>query len=203
MACTGRRGWYPRGMGLGRFRFRLRWAVAALGMALCGRVVASEPGFQQAALPLLKQACFDCHSGATTEANLNLELLVSAPSFAASFKSWQKVAAAVEQGKMPPKDAEPFTATLRNQLTGLVRGELNRVIAAHASDPGEVVLRRLTSAEYAYTIQDLTGLDLTARAIFRAMASAARGSRMSELQFVEDSTLERYLHAAKQVAAMR
>ena len=43
-----------------------------------------------------------------------------------------------------------------------VEEELNRFIEQHAGDPGRVVMRRLTSAEYAYTIQDLTGLELKA-----------------------------------------
>lgn len=176
--------------------------AASFALALAAQAAGSEQGFRDAVLPLVKQFCFDCHSGATAEANLDLEKLSAAPAFETGFKQWQKVVAAVGQGKMPPKDAAGLSAAQRAQLTGVVRVELNRVTLAHAADPGEVVLRRLTSAEYAYTIQDLTGLDLGLERDFVSDAVGGEGfTNVGSAQFVQDSTLERYLEAAKRVAS--
>ena len=179
------------------------FALAAIfALVMAEPAAGSEASFREAALPIVKQFCFDCHAGATAEANLDLEKLIAAPAFESGFKQWQKVAAAVEQGKMPPKDAASLSAGQRAQLTGTVRGELKRVTLAHAADPGEVILRRLSSAEYAYTIQDLTGLDLALERDFVSDAVGGEGfTNVGSAQFVQDSTLERYLEAAKRVAS--
>ena len=68
--------------------------------------------------------------------------------------------------------------------------------------PGRVTVRRLTSGEYAYTIQDLTGLESNVRASMRrAIRSAAKASPISATcSSCRTPNLERYLEAAKRVA---
>jgi hypothetical protein len=62
-------------------------------------------------------------------------------------------------------------------------------------------VRRLTSAEYAYTIEDLTGLDLNLERDFVSDAVGGEGfTNVGGAQFVQDSTLERYLEAAKRIS---
>ena len=62
-------------------------------------------------------------------------------------------------------------------------------------------MRRLTSAEYGYTIRDLTGLDLKVAEDFVGDAVSGEGfTNSGDAQFMQDSTLERYLEAAKVVA---
>jgi hypothetical protein len=62
---------------------------------------------------------------------------------------------------MPPVEATNFpSAGERAAAASWVRGALNRYAELHAGEPGRVTVRRLTSAEYAYAIEDLTGIPI-------------------------------------------
>ena len=172
-----------------------------LGQSLAAPVEASELELPTAAHALFKQYCLDCHNSATAEGQINLEQLSAKHSFGTSFKSWRKLVAMLETGRMPPKDAAQPTANERQQLTNIVNDELQRAAAENSGDPGDVVLRRLTSGEYAYAIQDLTGLDLDLDREFVSDAAGGEGfTNVGTVQFLDDSGLERYLQAAKKVA---
>jgi hypothetical protein len=78
---------------------------------------------------------------------------------------------------------------------------LDEYARKHAGDPGRVTVRRLTSAEYAYTISDLTGLDLKMDAEFAGDAVGGEGfANFGDVQFIDSANLERYLDAAKRIA---
>jgi hypothetical protein len=163
---------------------------------------AAERDFVRAAEPLFKQFCFDCHGERKTKAGVNLQRLSVDPDFADLFKTWEKVIVKLEQKEMPPEEKPQPTDAQRKRLVASVRGGLDRFIRETAGDPGRVVLRKLTSAEYAYSIQDLTGLDLELEKHFDLDPAGGEGfSNIGDVQFIQDSTLERYLEAAKTVAA--
>ena len=62
-------------------------------------------------------------------------------------------------------------------------------------------MRRLTGGEYTYTIRDLTGLDLKFDRDFASDSVGGEGfTNFGDVQFVEDTSIERYLEAAKLVA---
>ena len=62
-------------------------------------------------------------------------------------------------------------------------------------------MRRLTSAEYAYAIRDLTGVDIKVGVDASSDAVGGEGfANFGDVQFVQDASVERYLEAAKQVA---
>src|SRR5262245_7927442 len=160
-----------------------------------------ENPFVAATGGLFKQYCFDCHGSTTAEAQVNLEQMTAQPAFDTGFKKWEKVAAMLDSSRMPPKDMLQPSAEQRRQLVTSVRDELRRAAQENVGDPGHVVLRRLTSAEYAYAIQDLTGLDLDLERDFVSDAAGGEGfTNVGTVQFLDDSGLERYLDAAKKVA---
>jgi hypothetical protein len=168
---------------------------------LASAALAAESDFPTAA-KLLQRYCFDCHSNATAEGQVNLEQMAAQRAFNTGFRTWEKVASVLESDRMPPRDMPQPTADERRQLVALIRGEVSRVAEESAGDPGQVVLRRLTSAEYAYTIQDLTGLDLDLDREFVSDAAGGEGfTNVGSVQFLDDSGLARYLEAAKKVAA--
>ncbi|MEP7340851.1 MAG: DUF1592 domain-containing protein, partial [Acidobacteriota bacterium] len=71
----------------------------------------------------------------------------------------------------------------------------------HDGDPGPVTVRRLTSGEYAYTIKDLTGLDLNVGIDSASDSVGGEGfTNFGDVQFMQDANLERYLGAAKLIA---
>ncbi len=156
-------------------RLRLRsmlGLVVVLGFILWSANVNAQPSsagreFAKKSTQLLRQFCFDCHANELAEGDVDLERMASDRSFDTEFRTWQKAAAMLEQGKMPPEDSPQPSNSQRYRLVSLIRSELDRFANQQAGDPGPVVMRRLTSAEYNYSIQDLTGLDLDATARIR------------------------------------
>jgi hypothetical protein len=157
--------------------------------------------FDSAALPILQQYCFTCHGDAASVAGLSLERISKQESIAASFQQWEKVAEALEKRKMPPAGMPQPSDEQRAQAAASIRSELAAYTSKHAGDPGEVTIRQLTSAEYEYTVEDLTGLDLDLARIFQGEAVGGEGfSNFGSVQFMADAKLELYLAAAKQIA---
>ncbi|HRE82972.1 MAG TPA: DUF1587 domain-containing protein, partial [Opitutaceae bacterium] len=71
---------------------------------------------------------------------------------------WQSVIDQVALGEMPPEDEKPLALEQKDLLLGWAKGLLAEMATAHAGDPGPVVLRRLSNAEYTYTLRDLMGV---------------------------------------------
>jgi hypothetical protein len=153
--------------------------------------------------PLVNAYCVDCHGKEKTEGDLNLEELINGISIAKDFKTWELVAEMLEFEDMPPpEESEQPSSKERSAAIGSIGETLESYMREFAGDPGEVRLRRLTSAEYAYSIQDLTGLDLYLEKDFADEAVGGEGfSNVGSVQFMQDSNLERYLAAAKRVAS--
>ena len=116
--------------------------------------------FSAVARPLVRTYCVGCHSAQHHKGGLDLERFATAEQARKDVKPWQAVAEMVEAGEMPPADSPRPTADERRQLVAWVRGFLAAEARARAGDPGPVPLRRLSNAEYDYTIRDLTGEDL-------------------------------------------
>ncbi|MDA0348155.1 MAG: DUF1592 domain-containing protein [Verrucomicrobia bacterium] len=154
------------------------------------------------AIPIVKQFCFDCHNDKKTKGDINFETLTRDLDIPGDFKSWELAAEMLEMVEMPPDNEDQPSDTQRQQLASFIRKEIEDTVQKNAGDPGEIVLRRLTSAEYAYTIKDLTGLEFDFEKSFMDEAVGGEGfSNVGEVQFIQDSTLERYLDAAKTVAS--
>lgn len=151
---------------------------------------------------LLRQFCFECHGSELVEGRLNLEQLTTEPSFNSNFRDWMRIAKALAQKKMPPKDMPQPNDIQRQEIISGIQSELQRVARQDAGTPGTIVMRRLTNAEYSYSIRDLTGLDLELRRTLVGDAVGGEGfTNVGSVQFVQDSTLERYLEAARTVAS--
>jgi Protein of unknown function (DUF1592)/Protein of unknown function (DUF1588)/Protein of unknown function (DUF1587)/Protein of unknown function (DUF1585)/Protein of unknown function (DUF1595) len=177
--------------------------ICALVLSLAsGRLAgADEVALAAHATSMLRQYCLDCHGKDLAEARINLDQMTDKPDLGRGFKDWEKVAGMLRQGKMPPKDAPQPSATERASSIAAIEEALKAFISRHAGDPGPVVLRRLTSAEFGYTIEDLTGLDLKLERRFVSDAVGGEGfTNVGGAQFMQDSTLEQYLDAAKAVA---
>ena len=112
-----------------------------------------------------KTYCFECHGGEKHRGDVSIERLIqqsSASSVGEYWDLWDKVAEMIETKEMPPEDkAERFPSDGERAATVTwIRSALTTYEAAHGGEPGRVTVRRLTSAEYAYAIRDLTGIDI-------------------------------------------
>jgi mono/diheme cytochrome c family protein len=191
-------------------RKALRWksaivglvVVAAIGFAVGTEAIGITDNAQnQKAQTTLNQYCIQCHSGTAAKAGINFKHLMAQASVAETFQQWEKVAVALEEKTMPPKSMPQPDDTERAQVVAWIRGELKSYAEKHDGDPGSVTVRRLTSGEYAYTIKDLTGLDVNLGIDSSSDAVGGEGfTNFGDVQFMQDANLERYLAAAKIVA---
>lgn len=153
-----------------------------------------------AGAPAFRQYCFSCH-GKTAMGGINLEQLTSHTSLGENFRQWEKVATALEEKRMPPAKMPQPSDAARGHAVQWIRAKLDDYIQKNAGDPGAVTVRRLTSGEYSYTIQDLTGLDLKFDREFASDSVGGEGfTNFGDVQFMQDANLERYLETAKRVA---
>ena len=149
--------------------------------------------------PVFEQYCFSCH-GAKPMAGISLTKLTSAP-VGDNFALWQKVAAVLDQNRMPPKGLPQPSVEQHGLAAAWVKAELGAFANKNAGDPGRVTVRRLTSGEYAYSIRDLTGIDLDIGRDFANDSVGGEGfMNFGDVQFMQDASLERYLESAKLIA---
>jgi Protein of unknown function (DUF1592)/Protein of unknown function (DUF1588)/Protein of unknown function (DUF1587)/Protein of unknown function (DUF1585)/Protein of unknown function (DUF1595) len=195
-----------------RFVYRRTSAeFLCLLIATCMTTVAAEPNaialrntYQSEIRPLLESYCFDCHGAADfVEGDVNLAAMTSLDEVVKHPQTWQKVAEMLGNGLMPPEDAEQPTADERVRLERWVGDYLSMEARAHAGDPGRVILRRLSNAEYTYTLRDLTGVELLDPAReFPADGAAGEGFTNTGGALVMSPTMvTKYLDAAKEVAS--
>ncbi len=133
---------------------------------------------------------------------MSIERLLQRASIGVDADHWEKVAGMLERGAMPPLDAAEFpTDQERSAAATWIRTSIRAYEKAHAGEPGRVTVRRLTSAEYAYAIHDLTGTDINVGIDSSSDAVGGEGfTNFGDVQFVQDQSVERYLEAAKLVA---
>ena len=153
--------------------------------------------------PLLKQFCYKCHSGDTAEAEIDLTAFVDLTQIRQHPKTWQQISEMLTSEQMPPQDAVQPSTEERARMHQWVQNYLTMEAAAHAGDPGPVVLRRLNNVEYTYTLQDLTQIgDLNVAKEFPVDSAAGEGfTNVGNSLVMSPSLLTKYLDAAKEVAA--
>ena len=153
--------------------------------------------------PLLKDFCLDCHSTAEQKGDLDLETFDSLDSIRKHPKIWQNVAEQLANGEMPPKKKPQPKAEEKERLAKWVMAMLDEMARARAGDPGPVVLRRLSNAEYTYTLRDLTGIPtLDPAKEFPVDGAAGEGfTNTGQALVMSPALITKYLDAAKQVAS--
>ena len=153
--------------------------------------------------PLIERYCDDCHSGETTEADIDLGAFATHADVRRQVDVWLKVRTMLDSRQMPPKDSRQPTDDERNLLQTWVREFLAREAEATAGDPGPVVLRRLNNEEYNYSVRDLTGVaSLDPTREFPVDGAAGEGFiNTGSAQSMSPALIQKYLDAAKQVTA--
>jgi mono/diheme cytochrome c family protein len=177
----------------------LPWLTGSAGSAAAAdadAVAFDEPR------PLLERYCHECHAGDAAEGDVDLAAFASLDDLKRKPAVWQRVAEVVAGGEMPPKDADQPAAEERQKLLEWVRRFLAAEAAAHAGDPGRVVLRRLSNAEYTCTIRDLTAVDsLDPAREFPVDGAAGEGfTNTGQALVMSPALVTKYLDAAKDVA---
>jgi mono/diheme cytochrome c family protein len=180
---------------------------AAIAPSGATSVAASAaPATSAAAHQTFTKYCVECHGLNRPKGGVSIERLIgqmSSNAVGEQADAWEDVAEMLETRQMPPPDdAELFPSDAeRASAAEWIRASLRDYEAAHAGEPGRVTVRRLTSAEFAYAIRDLTGVDIKTGVDASSDAVGGEGfANFGDVQFVQDASVERYLEASKQIA---
>jgi hypothetical protein len=158
--------------------------------------------FDKSIRPLLTEYCLKCHSTEKHKGDLDLERFSSLREVKKHPNVWQQVIEQLSLGEMPPKEKPQPTAAERAQLLAWLNAVLDEVALARAGDPGPVLLRRLSNAEYTYTIRDLTGVaSLDPAREFPVDGAAGEGfMNVGNALVMSPSLITKYLDAGKDIA---
>ena len=187
-------------------QFHLPLFRMGMVLALAGHAVAVEAGEGDAYLrsihPLLDEYCLGCHSTEKQKGDLDLERFDTLEAVTKDPAVWEKVAEQLALGEMPPAKKSQPSAGQKAELQKWLRGTLREMAKAHAGDPGPVVLRRLSNAEYTWTLRDLTGVaSLDPAREFPVDGAAGEGFTNAGAALVMSPALvTKYLDAAKETA---
>ncbi len=153
--------------------------------------------------PLLKEYCLKCHSTEKQKGDLDLEVFSSLEAIKRHPKVWQEVAVQLAAREMPPKEKPQPNPEERARLTQWTGALLASMARERDGDPGPVVLRRLSQAEYTYSVRDLTGVEgLDPAREFPADGAAGEGFTNAGQALVMSPALwPKYLAAAKEIAS--
>jgi len=176
--------------------------VAAFALELwAGRTPAAD--FEKDIRPIIAEYCNKCHSTEKQKGDLDLEQFTSLAEVKRHPRIWDDVLEQLGNKEMPPKDKPQPSAEQKQQLRTWVEGTLNEIALASAGDPGPVILRRLSNAEYTYTIRDLTGVEtLNPAKEFPVDGAAGEGFDNAGAALVmSPALLGKYLDAAKGIAS--
>lgn len=151
---------------------------------------------------LIKAHCTECHGTDRAEAEIDLSGFRNRRDIARDPAVWSRVLEMLTTEQMPPPEAKQLVASDRGRLTRWVREELLREARKRSGDPGPVILRRLSNAEYTFAIRDLTGVaELDPAREFPVDGAAGEGFTNAGAGLVMSPSLFRkYLDAARGVS---
>ena len=134
--------------------------MACLVLPLAAASSSAADPFRDQIQPVLQTYCFKCHNETKSEGELNLTRYTSAAMLADDFRQWEHVVTFLKSQEMPPEEAKQPSAAERAELLRVLEEVMLAEARKLAGDPGVVLPRRLSNAEYNYTIRDLTGVDI-------------------------------------------
>ncbi|HXU79971.1 MAG TPA: DUF1587 domain-containing protein, partial [Polyangia bacterium] len=181
--------------------------VAAAGSA---RPLRADPAGDRAALehqlaeivrPFVATYCVGCHGAEKPKGDLDLTRYTGLDAVTAEQARWAEVLDRLATSDMPPEKAKRHPGDGERQavvrwIQAMRRYEGQR----HAGDPGVVLARRLSNAEYDYSIADLTGVDVRPTREFPVdPANEAGFDNSGESLGMSPALLKKYLEAARRV----
>jgi hypothetical protein len=164
---------------------------------------AAAADFDKEIRPILADYCLKCHSTEKQKGDLDLERFASLAEVKKNPDVWADVLEQLANKEMPPKDKPQLSSAQKQQLIAWTQGMLDEIALASAGDPGPVVLRRLSNAEYLYTVRDLTGVPtLNPTKEFPVDGAAGEGFDNAGAALVmSPSLLGKYFDAAREIAS--
>ncbi|HEY7326667.1 MAG TPA: DUF1592 domain-containing protein [Gemmataceae bacterium] len=161
-----------------------------------------ESRFASEVRPFVQRYCFECHGPKEPKADLDLSRDGTMTVVRGNMSAWSMVLERLQANEMPPEDAtrQPSSAE-RAAVVSWLR-DLQRFEAEQMEGTAAPVLaRRLSNAEYDYTIRDLTGVDIRPARTFPVdPANEAGFDNSGESLTMSPALVKKYFEAAKLVA---
>src|SRR5258708_36833201 len=111
-----------------------------------------ERGFSQTVQPFVATYCVGCHGGKTPAAQFDVRPYSTVAAVVQDYARWNLVLEKLTAGEMPPKAVTQPPADTRQEVINWIRAMRTSEAQKNAGDPGPVLARRLSNAEYNYTI---------------------------------------------------
>jgi hypothetical protein len=160
-----------------------------------------ERRFTATVRPFLESYCITCHGGERPMAQFDLSAYSSMAVVVRDHPRWSLVLEKLTAKQMPPEQAQQPTPEARQTVIDWVGAVRKNEARKNAGDPGLVLARRLSNAEYNYTIRDLTGVDIRPTREFPVdPANPAGFDNSGESLAMSPALLNKYLQAAREVA---
>ena len=157
--------------------------------------------FTKTVRPFMATYCVSCHSGQTPAAQLSLDTYSSLADVVRDHPRWALVGERLKAGDMPPKPMKHPEIADSRRIIDWIEAMRSNEARKHAGDPGIVLARRLSNAEYNYTIRDLTGIDMQPTREFPVDPANPEGfDNTGESLSMSPALLNKYLQAARSVA---
>ena len=159
-----------------------------------------ERSFAQTVRPFLDTYCIACHSGTAPAAQFDLRPYSTVDAVVKDYPHWNTLMEKLKAGEMPPAVVKQPPAAMRKAVIDWVQAMRTSEAKRHDGDPGVVLARRLSNAEYNYTIRDLTGVDIQPTREFPVdPANTAGFDNSGESLSTSPALLNKYLQAAREV----
>jgi hypothetical protein len=164
-----------------------------------GRSSLQPPAPSLGTAGVINQYCTSCHSERLRTAGVVLQG-VDSENPGANAELWERVAAKLRAGSMPPAGAPRPDPATYDAIAGRLEAALDRAWAANPN-PGRInAVHRLNRAEYRNAIRDLFALDVDVATLLPG-DETADGSfdNFADVLTISTAHLERYLSVARQV----
>jgi hypothetical protein len=161
-----------------------------------------EVEFTRTVQPFLKTYCATCHGPQQPAAQMDLSGFTTMAALMQDGRRWTQILERLEAEEMPPKGARHPTPKERRATVDWFHAVREHEMRRNAGDPGVVLARRLTNAEYNYTVRDLTGVDIRPTRDFPVdPANTAGFDNSGETLTMSPTLLKKYLAAAREVSS--
>ena len=153
--------------------------------------------------PILETHCFPCHHDTKRSAGISLKNIFMGINDTEALmvrdgRVWMNVVKQMESGEMPPRNKPRLTHSEYDTLVNTINEILYASLAS--SNPGRVVMRRLSHSEYQYSVFNLLGVSYDAPAKFPTDGSGGAGfDNFARTLFVTPLKMERYFNAAEEI----
>jgi len=161
-----------------------------------------ERDFRDVVRPFIETHCFACHAQDKSKGSLDLRKFPTVESVAKDFPPWEAVLEQLKSEEMPPAQAKKQpTRDKRQQVIAWIEGFRKSESQRNAGDPGLVLARRLSNAEYDLTVRDLTGVDIRPAREFPVDPANESGfDNTGESLVMSPALVKKYLAANQNIA---